>query len=46
LDVHISRLRARLANGPQPAPKLATIKGRGYALVAQSAREAVQPRLK
>jgi two-component system, OmpR family, alkaline phosphatase synthesis response regulator PhoP len=45
LDVHISRLRARLASGPQPAPKLATIKGRGYALVAQSAREAVQPRL-
>jgi DNA-binding response OmpR family regulator len=37
LDVHISRLRARLAAGPQPAPTIVTVKGRGYALVAHSA---------
>jgi DNA-binding response OmpR family regulator len=32
VDVHVSRLRQALLHGPQPAPTLVTVRGRGYKL--------------
>lgn len=32
VDVHVSRLRQALLHGPQPAPTILTVRGRGYTL--------------
>jgi DNA-binding response OmpR family regulator len=32
VDVHVSRLRLALRHGPQPAPTILTVRGRGYKL--------------
>ncbi|MCA1647360.1 MAG: response regulator transcription factor [Chloroflexi bacterium] len=32
VDVHVSRLRQALLHGPQPAPTILTVRGRGYKL--------------
>lgn len=44
LDVHISRLRSRLASGPQPAPLLINVRGRGFALLTGVSHRGGHPR--